>query len=404
MKIAVIDNTCNNGYVIMRYLNDLGLDTDLVLLNEVSGHADPLNDTFNKQYFDKIINTNWRDEAIFTGKIKKLKEKLKKYDFVIGSDYSPALLYALNRKLDVFLPHGTDVFNYPFEKFPLNLNFRKKIGSWLLSKKQRLGITNNTNYFVFELTNEENESYVRRFKNPKFKRIYLTAPLIYMPQYTDDAVDRFSAESKIVNQIKKLKSEDYNVIFHHCQQQWKNPYHPLFDKGNDKLIRGFAAFIHSNPGNKFKLVMIERGTDVMESKKLIADLKISQHILWLPFMPRKEIMACLHYADLGIGELGHSWYTYTVVSEFMAMGVPIVHKCDIPYYKTAHENIYPMYSVDSDEDIFKLLTAFNHNPDSFKRTGAEAKQWYHSNILLPFLDFIQSKISEKNSLAENPAV
>ena len=109
MKIGIIDNTCNTGYVLMRFLNDRGYDTDLIILGGVQDHADPENDTFSKQYFDKIIYAKFDQRGIRLTN-EEIRATLGQYDFLIGSDYAPALCYRINKQLDVFMPHGTDVF------------------------------------------------------------------------------------------------------------------------------------------------------------------------------------------------------------------------------------------------------------------------------------------------------
>jgi glycosyltransferase involved in cell wall biosynthesis len=395
MKVAVIDNTCNNGYVMMRYLNDAGIDTDLLVFNNAKGHGDPANDTYEFEYFDRIINTHWKDKGLIWLSRKDIDKYLCRYDFVIGSDYSPALFHRLKRKLDIFFPHGTDLFNYPFKSLSFSRNIKKSVGEWILGKWQYRGIQLNTRKFVFELTNNQNEAYVKRFKNAHFKRQYLTTPLIYIPQYTEENIQNISQNSVNVQMLVSLRKLGYNVVFHHCQQQWANPAHYLFYKGNDKLIRGFAEFVKKNPDKKLKLVMIERGTDVQPSKALISELDIAEHVLWFSFMPRKEVMACIRFADIGVGELGHSWYTYSVVSEFMSMGVPVVHSCNIDYYKNIHNEVYPMYMAFTSMDITDKLYEYFQNPDAFRGTGILSKEWFRKNIVNQFLNFIKDEIKEK---------
>lgn len=395
MKVAVIDNTCNNGYVMMRYLNDEGIDTDLLVFDDSKGHGDPANDTYGFEYFDKIINTQWKGKGLLWLSRKEIETHLNKYDLIIGSDYTPALFYKLKRQLDIFFPHGTDLFNYPFNPLSFTGNIKKSIGEWILGKWQYRGIQSYTRHFVFELSNDENETYVKRIQNAQFQRQYMTTPLIYWPQYTKEFIEKFSQNSGNAKVLSVLKEQGYTIVFHHCQQQWANPYHYLFYKGNDKLIRGFADFIKKHPDKKMKLVMIERGADVQLSKELINELDIADYVLWFAFMPRKEIMACIHYADIGVGELGHSWYTYSVVSEFMTMAVPLVHTCNIEYYKTIHEDIYPMFTASTAEDITRTLENFFQNPETFRETGKLSKEWFKKNIILRFLNFIKEEIKNK---------
>jgi glycosyltransferase involved in cell wall biosynthesis len=395
MKLAVIDNTCNNGYVLMRYLNDLGYDTDLLMLNKGTGHADPGNDTYQFEYFDKIKILTWGRKGLLRLGKKEIHAVLDKYDFVIGADYSPAIVSRINRKLDIFLPHGTDLFNYPFIKLSLNRFSKRNLGEWILASWQRRGIRKFTKYFWFELTNEENESYIRRFSSASFIRIYDTNPQVYFPQYTECNISAYSLLSENVRKIKKLREDGCVIIFHHCQQLWRNPQHSLFNKGNDKLIKGFARFVKSNPEFKMKLVMVERGSDMEASKQLIQELGVENAVLWLPQMPRKEIMSCLYVSDIGVGELGHSWYTYSVVTEFMVTGKPIIHKCDQEYYKKVHDETYPMFSASTEDDIYSLFEEYRQYPQKFVEIGLKAQEWWSTKIEKKFLSAITDLIKQK---------
>jgi hypothetical protein len=392
-KVAIIDNTCNNGYVLMRYLNDLGIDTHLLLLGPLDGHADPENDTFDRQYFDKIIKTGWANKSLLRLRNKEINSILDNYDFIIGGDYSPALFYRIKRKLDIFQPHGTDLFTYPFAK--LNGISKRTVGEWILGFWQRKGIKNYTKYLLFELTNDENEKYVNYFKNPGFKRIYKTPPFVYDTQYHPTSVSNFSETNQKVKLLRTYKEQGYTILFHHCQQQWANPVHYLFNKGNNKIIEGIKLFTKQSPSGKLKVVFIERGTDVETSKALINKLGLNDYFIWFPVMPRKEIMACLAYADLGIGEIEHSWFTYSVVTEFMAMGIPIMHNCDLNYYKKVHQTIYPMYPVDSAESISETIKQYFHDPGPFKDSGGKAHDWWKKNLVMDTLGEIIKLINEK---------
>lgn len=388
MKVAVIDNTCNTGYVLMRFLNDMGYDTDLVFLGGVEPHSDPENDTFTRQYFDKIIYTGWEKKGMLWLTRREIHAVLDKYDFIIGSDYAPAVCYRIGRRLDIFLPHGTDIFEYPFPQVDY-LRFRKKdIGALIAAWWQRRGINRNTGYLLFDLTNDGNEDYVRRFRQPHFQRVYQMPPHIYYPPYHTQSVPAAALDSPYVRTLIRLREEGHTILFHHCQQIWKNYPHFLFNKGNDLLIRGLKEFTDRHPGSPVKLVMFERGADVALSKALVQELGLEDYVVWFPSMPRKDILLCLAYADLGVGELTNSWYSYNVVSEFMAMGVPIIHNCDVAYYRHVHASHYPMHYAAGPADISRLLTEYFADPEPFRASGRAAHEWWKANVAETGLDFI----------------
>lgn len=399
MKVAVIDNTCNSGYVLMRFLNDRGIDTDLVLMGGVEDHADPHNDTFSDQYFDKIIYARWEQKGIWLSN-NDIRAVLGRYDFVIGSDFAPAMCYRIRKQLDIFMPHGTDIFEYPFRTINPFRFSKRDIGDWLMSRWQWRGINNHTSYFLFDITNEENESYVRRFANPSFQRVWKSAPHIYYPQYDSAASGEAAAALPYAMQLKQLRDEGFKLAIHHCQHVWKNPPHNLFNKGTDKIILGFRRFLDQQPDAKMKLVLFMRGRDYEYSLALVSELGLDEHVLWLPSMSRKHVMACLSYVDVGIGELGHSWFSYNVITEFMAMKVPIIHNCNMDYYRTVHKNVYPMYHAASAEDVAGHLAAYHRSPTQFAETGRQSHQWWREHMADNTLEFIVGAIAAKKAAAK----
>ena len=50
--------------------------------------------------------------------IKKVKQIFKNFDFFIGTDVAPALMALIGKKLNIFLPHGSDIYEYPFPEKP----------------------------------------------------------------------------------------------------------------------------------------------------------------------------------------------------------------------------------------------------------------------------------------------
>lgn len=379
MKVAFIDNTCNHGYTVMRYLNDKGYDTDLLLLTNEKGHLDPYADMIEKKYEHKIKRLHW-DKGFWKVPTQKVKAVRKEYDFIFGADWTPGLFYRANKALDAFVPHGNDLFDYAFIKRPTLRTFSKiTFGNWLASLLQRKGIERACRYMIFDETNEENESYVRALNKPSFKRINTGIPLLYFAQYNGSAFQDFCATNPYCQQLKQLKKEGYTLIFHHCQQIWKNSI-SLFNKGNDKLIKAFAQVVLTG-GEQVKLIMIERGEDVAESKKLISELGISEQVLWLPTMTRNDIMACLSLVDIGAGEFGHSWYSYNVVYEFLCMGVPVIHWRDDSYFQALGKELYPMYSAESIEEIKNKILLFFKDKLQFKDTGLQAKNWFRNNLV-----------------------
>ena len=142
MKIALIGNMNNNNFTIMRYFRDLGVDAHL-LLNSNDGrgglsHFSPEADTWNFEKWSSFIHQtdipnapvaafdfplsfalstrsnlryllNLQKSALGAVTRNKLRRTYGKYDLLIGSGASPAILARIGKALDIFYPYAMGV-------------------------------------------------------------------------------------------------------------------------------------------------------------------------------------------------------------------------------------------------------------------------------------------------------
>ncbi len=399
MKVAIVDNVCNTGYVLMRYLNDAGYDTDLLFTEPQTGHNTPADDTYDRQYFGKIHDIAATQKGVLRHPASRYRAVFAPYDFVIGSSMAPLMFGRMCRMLDVFMPHGPDIFTTAFPERASNPFSKDALYAAVVARWQRRGIARYTQRVLFELTNEQNEGFLARFKTPAFERHCLTPPLLYTPQYRTAEHSRYAESSPHAARLRALKAAGYTVTIHHCQQQWKNLWHDLFHKGNDLLLHGVKAFTESHPQYPLKIALFERGPDVAASKALVQELGLRAVVEWFPSMPRKDIMALLTHADLGFGEIKHSWYTYNVMAEMLASGVPLVHHRRDDYYRTVHPDLYPMRHAATAEDVAAVLSDYAADPAPFRALGQAGRQWWEGGLVEGVLQKIIGWIEEKRSAA-----
>ncbi|HVE61226.1 MAG TPA: hypothetical protein VNA26_05375, partial [Chitinophagaceae bacterium] len=169
--------------------------------------------------------------------------------------------------------------------------------------------------------------------------------------------------------------------------------------GNDKLIRGYADFINSHPGVKAKLILFEYGSDVHHTRQLIDQLGIQEHIVWFSKMPRKHIMYVIHNSDMVVGELIHSWLTYCVVFETLAMGKPLMHKRDDKYFVEEYSSLYPMVHADSKETVSEGLKNLLKNKQEVMQLGTKGKEWFLQYGVKKPLEHIVQIIKKKSGVS-----
>jgi hypothetical protein len=198
--------------------------------------------------------------------------------------------------------------------------------------------------------------------------------------------------------MRKLRAENNLVIVQHIRQLWKKHSDIWSNKGNDKLIKGFAAFINMHPGISAKLILFEYGTDVHYSRKLIDQLSMQDHVVWFSKMPRKHIMYVIDNSDLVVGELIHSWLTYCVVFETLCMGKPLMHKRIDKDFIKEYPSLYPMIYADSKETILEGLKQLLHKKEELIQIGIKGKEWFlHYGVQKP-IDHIVEIIKKKTGV------
>lgn len=368
----------NNFFSLARYLRGWGMEAELFVMPDANEHFHPQCDTFDdvsqmewvKQF---PVGEDWRD--FFVAK-HSMFASLMEYDLIVACGYAMAILRKFRIQPDVFIPYGSDLIDFPFwykarptsAKGLAVMPFR-----WWMRIMQRQAVFNAR----LIMTNTAIKIYADAFKKINKRCLNVTFPMVY------NNYD-FKANTK----WDRLIEHDF-VVFNHSRQVWQsNPDNlPNFaqyggGKRNDKVIRAFSRFLRSTSFQSPLLVLFEYGIDVDHSKKLIADLGIGQNVLWAPLSQRKDIMAGLRFASIGIDQLRKDFCGIGGTShEIMASGVPLITHTDGAIYDPNHQ-FYKAPIIDAlDEDeLFEIFVDYEGSPEKYKQIGAAGKEWFDRNL------------------------
>ncbi len=372
MKIGVIGNMNNMSYCLTRYLMDEGYDCEQLIFDNEPEHFHPSCDSYEDGFNKYIKKLNWGDAGNFLKQdMSQVEADLKPYDFLIGCGTAPAYVNRINRRLDIFIPYGADLYSLPFLKIvhPVRMLAYTATGYY-----QRKGIR-ETPYLIFDRANTGFEKVFTKLKY-KGRRITCAAPSIYHKEYAREKLRKISAKSPLATQLQQLRRENDIIILQYVRQVWK----PIRDKwslkGNDLLIKGYAEFLKKYPAVTSKLVLFEYGVQVNETKDLIRELAIENHVVWLPKMSRKNLVHFIEIADLVVGELHHSWLTYCVVFETLCIGKPLLHKRNDEEFEDAYPDLYPMLHAFSAETVLDGLSQLVDNKEAVQKIADESHKWF----------------------------
>ena len=396
-RIGIIGNMNNNGFAIMRYFRDLGVDAHLLPFSTDSihnlEHFRPEADTWNIDYWRKYIhalpipNTS---EAVF-GKPKRLirppSQKLlsdcfKGYSHLIGSGISPAVLQRINRSLDVFFPYGIGIEFYGDIEFKnrRNISVAHRLFYNRLMALQGTGIKQAKYCFNAELslTKKSFEHIGKQFE-------CLSIPMVYNREEYE--VANLSDHAK--RAIKAFRAADLS-LFSCARQLWVNDRGMSSDdwkmhtKNSDWLIRGLGAFVNDNPDANILLGLVDYGPDVSATKSLISQLGLEENIIWLPKMMRKEILCLLANVKIGVGEFyttrgtiwgGTGW-------EVLSSGRPLMQSFNFTKEEFLDNFGYlppPILDVKSPEDVTKHLETLYQQPKQLNALGVASESWFNKN-------------------------
>jgi len=385
MKIALVDNMNNNFFAIARYFRDMGIQADLFLIpNSTPMLFLPENDSFDdlkKSDWIKFLPVGYGFLDYIFPKNNILKKTFHEYDKIIACGQAIGLLSRADIKIDLFIPYGADLFNFPI--FQIEKVSRKitrflpsLVMALLRSKYQKLGIKAAGNTIVninWSIAREAVDKLGLKFVN-------LPRLMIY---------DNANPTQMGVKVFDFLSNNDF-VVYSPTRHLWKTNSDPLNDfemyggvKRNDKLIRAFSEVIRNRLFKNPILVLFEYGTDVKYSKSLIKSLNITDFVTWLPEMPRKLMMAGMLKADFIADQFrkGMSATSAGVTNEAISCGVPIISNTegaiydpDDPYYGC------PILQALTVDEIYYYFLDYSKDKQKYIVLGRSLKIWFEENL------------------------
>ena len=390
MKIACVGNMNNMMFTLTQYLRDNGSHVELFLFSDEPFL--PQDDTFGEGFTD-FVTTLPVSVSNFSDKKHKSRmfDLFSRFDFLIGIDIAPAFMASLGLKLDIFVPHGSDAYEFPFVDAK---NLLKSDAWWLkekylMGKLQKIGIE-NAKHIIFPDEYDIHFPFKHKLKI-KGEYVNMTIPMVYYPQN-----NKVFGYDKVSDSIKKkftiLREENEVLIFSHSRQNGID-FEKKFEihhKGNDVLIEGFSAFVKDNSNIKAKLILFEYGMDVEFSKKLIANLKIDRFVEWMPKMKRKDVLYGLSKSDIGCGQFKNSFLTCGVVNEVLALNIPLLHYRKDSLYKKEYKNLYPIMNVNTAEGIKDSIEGFVNSKK--QRVKLNSFNWIDEYTVKRPINFILNKI------------
>jgi glycosyltransferase involved in cell wall biosynthesis len=390
MAVAFFCNMNNHPFASVRYLRDAGIDAQLVLLNNESQHFHPSADTFGLEFQRYTHRVEWGDQYLLTATSKAdIRRVASKYDFIVGCNTVPAHFHYAGVKLDLFCAHGSDIAEMPFFRLAAPRRSALSAPLWF-PYHQRMGIAQTSVIAGPRVPFLEPLYDQCGFRG---QRWFGTFPPLYARDFNAENIGRYQHCSNYFQHFKKVRDNHDLVIFHHARHMWVGADGKFANKGNDKLIRGFAEFRRRHRDVKAALILFEYGPDLSASMNLVNELGIEESCFWFPLMSRKELMLGVATCDIATGEFGTSWNFGGTILEGIAMAKPLMHYRDDSLY--AKEELFPILNVNSADDVFQSLSRYVADPKPAQEVGRKAHEWFRRYIIdepvQGFLDLLKER-------------
>ena len=401
MKVGCLGNMNNMLFCLVRHLRDRGIDAHLVLQPDELPQFHPSQDSFTLEYQAYTAQAPWKGQFLEVP-ARQISEFLAQFDFLVVTGILLAYVHRAGRRADVYFPHGSDLFKWPFVPRTMRWDQRVRSRSVVaMFEAHRAGIR-QAGVINQEDRNPFYQQALARL-GVEERTVYFGTPMVYSAPFQGRALDEARHRAAWYHEFAAIRDRSRVMVINHARQQWRTTT-DCPSKGSDRLIRGFAEFVRRRHSEPATLVLFEYGDDVADSKALVDALGVQASVRWMPLMARKEIMLGVSAADFGCGEFhegciggGTSW-------EVLALGKPLLH-----YIDQANVNFdsftgpYPVFSVREPADIAAVLEDQLARPEHYRRTGEDGRRWFEENLVgrsvNTYLELIRAKERREDLLA-----
>ena len=399
IKVGLLGNTCNNNFSLLRYLRDLGVDAHLFLFSN-EGEYDlnrinsPERDTWNFPRWQDFIHTlpfpNGIETIVGRPDLFKVRPStevitnaISSCNFFVGSGIAPAIFARLHRRLDIFYPYSTGVewvgdegTLHKLNQINLQLPFRLFVRDLQIKgiQQSRLVLSHST------------DSTLSTLKSINVEPLKYQIPIIY----NKESIPTTTSDPLLITLSGWLTDSAF-VVFSHMRHHWvfeEDSYQidswNNENKHNDWLIHGFSRFLQSTSLQNPKLVLVEWGQDVAASKRLCVTLSISQNVIWLPLLARKQIYWIIkHLAHISTGDFVTSKGTHwgSTAYEAISLGAPVMQSIcfSSDEYKAYYDQPLPfLFDVHSVDDVVHNLKTYTANPEKYTSLFSDNLSWFNT--------------------------
>lgn len=371
-NIAIIGNLANVGHKFAYFLNQVGVNSKLIL------HENQLNywKQFNPNLDPNSCNTlqiirNHKLAGKITRKLSEI-QILKKYDLIISVALGGLWSLSLTKKPYVSYANGSDL-----RELAAGLGYRG------LQVRQARKVFQNAN-LVFHSPDTDHVKML--------KELGLTKTIPWR-QFVDTAFWKPSEKP-----FKRTQNEGIS-IFHPANLLWIPKFKGQSLKGNDLLFKGFRLFL--DKGGIGKLYYLQRGQNIKETDVLVKNLNLQKHCKAIDgSLNPNQLKSKMEKMDIVVDQFSPYRGFGLISLEAMSMGKPVMVGFSDEMIKLAYSSTSqppPILQAFTPDEIAKQLQLAQES-SYLGKIALASRRWiekYHDPIKLAewYLDNIKKYVN-----------
>ncbi|NNL68042.1 MAG: hypothetical protein HKP30_17470 [Myxococcales bacterium] len=279
------------------------------------------------------------------------------YDAIVGYGTEAWWALAAGKRPYFAYEHGT-IRHLPFEATP---------------EGRRCALTYRLADGVF-VTNCDNVVAAERLALPDYR---------FVPHPVNETAVRITPRADGLRGSLREELGARFLVFHPSRQHWEERRHPDWEKGNDILIRGFARLVEDTGGDA-GAIFVDWGQTVEESRALLRELGVDQHVRWIEPQPNRRMIDYIHACDV-VADQFHLGAFGSTMPKALLCEKPAMLYLDEERHRWCFPELPPVLNARTPEEVHAGLLRLHRDPEAARALGKAGRDWYdryHSNAVI----------------------
>lgn len=357
MRVHLVGNTCNNHFDLARPLRELGVDAHLYLTPADQRHPQTLPESTDpslaRGYPPWIHRLEFPLARMWHRGLVPARVRDELADCDLIHTHGNYAVWTMGKPTPfVIHPFGGDFFVMPYGRPPRSWTKLEDLVPdlrWVgFARQLREAYHRSSAVILGNVDHLWERAYRDLIPGRRVAPIGLAIDTATFAPVGGDAPPR----------LTELRARHELILFQPTRQIWTAPgrrENGDYSYGNDMFFRGLARAVRD--GASACAVLVDKGsTCTTASKRLIAALGIERHVVWIPGMPRHELVQWYGHADLTVDAFYAGGFGSAAL-EAMSCGCPVLMAFDEEANRRLTGEIAPVVNAATEDEIAEQIAA-----------------------------------------------